>query len=92
MARLGRNLERAAARPGLSIMATEDHLAGIDQQRLGASARAALRSQSSTDGLTDDSPKIHNEVLRRSTASGRERDESDPDALDVVTTREQNRR
>jgi hypothetical protein len=30
MAGLGRNLERAAARPGLSIMATEDHLAGTE--------------------------------------------------------------
>jgi hypothetical protein len=40
MARLGRNLERAAARPGLSIMASEDHLAGTDEQRRRASARA----------------------------------------------------
>jgi pimeloyl-ACP methyl ester carboxylesterase len=40
MARLGRNLERAAARPGLSIMATEDHLAGTDAQRRRASVRS----------------------------------------------------
>jgi pimeloyl-ACP methyl ester carboxylesterase len=40
MARLGRNLERAAARPGLSIMASEDHLAGTDEQRRRASTRA----------------------------------------------------
>ena len=40
MARLGRNLERAAVRPGLSIMASEDHLAGTDEQRRRASARA----------------------------------------------------
>jgi len=40
MARLGRDLERAAARPGLSIMATEDHLAGTDEQRRRTSARA----------------------------------------------------
>jgi hypothetical protein len=40
MAELGRNLERAAARPGLSIMATEDHLVGTYEQRRRASARA----------------------------------------------------
>ena len=40
MARLGRNLERAAARPGLSIMAAEDHLVGTNEQRRRASARA----------------------------------------------------
>jgi pimeloyl-ACP methyl ester carboxylesterase len=40
MARLGENLERAAARPGLSILAAEDHLAGTDEQRHRASARA----------------------------------------------------
>ena len=39
MARLSRNLERAAARPALSIMADEDHLAGTDEQRRRASAR-----------------------------------------------------
>ncbi|MGB8795499.1 MAG: hypothetical protein WCD33_29020, partial [Mycobacterium sp.] len=40
MAELGRNLERAGARPGLSIIATEDHLVGTDEQRRRASARA----------------------------------------------------
>jgi hypothetical protein len=40
MALLGRDLERAAARPGLSIMASEDHLAGTDEQRRRASTRA----------------------------------------------------
>ena len=43
MARLGRNLEQAAARPGLSIMATEDHLAGTDEQRRRASTRAGAQ-------------------------------------------------
>jgi pimeloyl-ACP methyl ester carboxylesterase len=43
MARLGRDLERAAARPGLSIMATEDHLVGTDEQRRRASARAGAQ-------------------------------------------------
>src|SRR6478672_991749 len=33
MARLGRNLERAAARPGLSILAGDDHYAPADQRR-----------------------------------------------------------
>ena len=39
MARLGRNLERAAARPGLSILAGDDHYAP-DEQHRRASARA----------------------------------------------------
>ena len=43
MVRLGRNLERAAVRPGLSIMASEDHLAGTDEQRRRASARAGAQ-------------------------------------------------
>jgi pimeloyl-ACP methyl ester carboxylesterase len=52
MARLGRNLERAAARPGLSIMATEDHLAGTDEQRRRASARAGAGAEiAELDGL-----------------------------------------
>lgn len=43
MARLGRNLELAAARPGLSILAADDHLAGTDQQRRRTSARAGAQ-------------------------------------------------
>jgi pimeloyl-ACP methyl ester carboxylesterase len=43
MAELGRNLERAAARPGLSIIAAEDHLVGTDEQRRRASARAGAQ-------------------------------------------------
>lgn len=43
MAQLGGNLERAAARPGLSIMASEDHLAGTDEQRRRAGSRAGAR-------------------------------------------------
>lgn len=50
MARLGRNLERAAVRPGLSIMASEDHLAGTDEQRRRASARAGAEI-AKLDGL-----------------------------------------
>jgi pimeloyl-ACP methyl ester carboxylesterase len=50
MARLGRNLERAALRPGLSIMASEDHLAGTDEQRRRASARAGAEI-AELDGL-----------------------------------------
>jgi hypothetical protein len=46
----GRNLERAAARPGLSIMATEDHLAGTDEQCRRASARAGAEI-AELDGL-----------------------------------------
>jgi hypothetical protein len=43
MARLGRNLERAAERPGLSIMATENHLVGTDAQRRRASAQVGAQ-------------------------------------------------
>jgi pimeloyl-ACP methyl ester carboxylesterase len=50
MAELGRNLERAAARPGLSIIATEDHLVGTDEQRRRASARAGA-AIAELDGL-----------------------------------------
>jgi hypothetical protein len=50
MAQLGRNLERAALRPGLSIMASEDHLAGTDEQRRRASARAGAEI-AELDGL-----------------------------------------
>jgi pimeloyl-ACP methyl ester carboxylesterase len=50
MARLGRNLERAALRPGLSIMAAEDRLAGTDEQRRRASARAGAEI-AELDGL-----------------------------------------
>jgi pimeloyl-ACP methyl ester carboxylesterase len=50
MAQLGRNLERAAVRPGLSIMASEDNLAGTDEQRRRASARAGAEI-AGLDGL-----------------------------------------
>ena len=50
MAELGRNLERAAARPGLSIIATEDHLVGTREQRCRASARAGA-AIAELDGL-----------------------------------------
>jgi hypothetical protein len=51
MAELGRNLERATARPGLSIIATEDHLVGTDEQRRRASARAGA-AIAELDGLS----------------------------------------
>jgi hypothetical protein len=68
MARLGRNLERAAARPGLSIMASEDHLAGTDEQRRRASTRAGAEI-AGLDGLghwwfTQD-PQRGAEILNR---------------------------
>jgi hypothetical protein len=36
----GRNLERAAQRPGLALLPTEDHYVGTDEQRLRAARRA----------------------------------------------------
>jgi hypothetical protein len=40
MAGLGAGLEAAAARPGLAIMPSEDHVAGTDEQRRRAAVRA----------------------------------------------------
>jgi pimeloyl-ACP methyl ester carboxylesterase len=43
MAELGRNLERAAQRPGLALLATEDHVVGTDEQRRRVARRAGAR-------------------------------------------------
>ncbi|GHG22285.1 hypothetical protein [Amycolatopsis sp. A24] len=40
---LGLPLERAAARPGLAILATADQVAGTEEQRRRAAARAGAR-------------------------------------------------
>ncbi|MEV6641443.1 alpha/beta hydrolase [Amycolatopsis sp. NPDC051371] len=40
---LGLELERAAARPGLAILATADHVVGTEEQRRRAAARAGAR-------------------------------------------------
>jgi pimeloyl-ACP methyl ester carboxylesterase len=45
LAELGKNLEAAAARPGLAILAAEDHGVGTDEQRRHAAARAGARVQ-----------------------------------------------
>ncbi len=45
LAELGKNLEAAAARPGLAILATEDHGVGTDEQSRRAAARARARVQ-----------------------------------------------
>jgi pimeloyl-ACP methyl ester carboxylesterase len=74
MALLGRDLERAAARPGLSIMASEDHLAGTDESAVAPAPAPAPRSQSSKDWATGGSPKTHSGAPRPSTASGQEWD------------------
>jgi pimeloyl-ACP methyl ester carboxylesterase len=44
MAELGRSLESAAARPGLSILATGDDMVGSDEQRKRAAERAGART------------------------------------------------
>jgi pimeloyl-ACP methyl ester carboxylesterase len=44
MAELGRSLEAAAARPGLSILATGDDMVGSDEQRERAAERAGART------------------------------------------------
>ena len=96
MAELGRNLERAAARPGLSIVATEDHLVGTDEQRRRASARAGAEiAELSTDWATGGSPKTHNGAPRPSTTSGQEWDESDTQKITIsnkLSARYQRRR
>jgi pimeloyl-ACP methyl ester carboxylesterase len=43
LADLGKGLEAAAARPGLAILATEDHDVGTDEQRRRTAARAGAR-------------------------------------------------
>ncbi|MEV7096839.1 alpha/beta hydrolase [Amycolatopsis sp. NPDC051045] len=40
---LGLPLERAAARPGLAVLATADHVAGTEEQRRRSAARAGAR-------------------------------------------------
>jgi tRNA A37 threonylcarbamoyladenosine modification protein TsaB len=49
-AELGRRLEAAAARPGLAVLATEDHFVGTDEQRHRAAVRAGAREEV-LDGL-----------------------------------------
>ena len=43
MARLGEKLPAAAARPGLAVLATEDHFVGTDEQRRRAAVRAGAQ-------------------------------------------------
>ncbi|GAA3087121.1 alpha/beta fold hydrolase [Pseudonocardia yunnanensis] len=50
MAELGAGLEAAAARPGLAIMASEDHVVGTEEQRRRSAARAGARAEV-LDGL-----------------------------------------
>jgi len=50
MAELGVGLEAAAARPGLAIMPSEDHVVGTEEQRRRAAARAGARVEV-LDGL-----------------------------------------
>ena len=50
MAELGRHLEQASRRPGLALLATEDHMVGTDRQRRRASRRAGARVET-LDGL-----------------------------------------
>ena len=50
MAELGAELEKAAVRPGLAIMPSEDHMVGTDEQRRRAAARAGARVEV-LDGL-----------------------------------------
>lgn len=45
VARLGRNLEAASARPGLALLATEDHQVGTDEQRRQSADRAGARTE-----------------------------------------------
>ncbi|MDQ4116962.1 MAG: alpha/beta fold hydrolase [Actinomycetota bacterium] len=45
VARRGAELERAAVRPGLSLLATEDHMVGTEPQRRRAAERAGARTE-----------------------------------------------
>ncbi|HXO52942.1 MAG TPA: alpha/beta hydrolase, partial [Mycobacterium sp.] len=46
----GQRLERASARPGLSLLATDDHYVGSDEIRRRAADRAGARTEV-LDGL-----------------------------------------
>jgi pimeloyl-ACP methyl ester carboxylesterase len=50
LAEAGRSLEHAAARPGLCLLATDDHYVGTDEIRRRAAARAGARTEV-LDGL-----------------------------------------
>ncbi|WP_063730587.1 alpha/beta fold hydrolase [Streptomyces sp. RTd22] len=50
MAELGRNLERASQRPGLTLLATDDHAVGTVEQRHRAARRAGATVET-LDGL-----------------------------------------
>lgn len=43
MAELGKDLEKAAARPGLALVPSEDHMVGTEEQRHRSAARAGAR-------------------------------------------------
>ena len=45
MAQAGQDLEKAAARPGLSVLATEDHYVGSAEIRRRAAERAGARTE-----------------------------------------------
>jgi pimeloyl-ACP methyl ester carboxylesterase len=45
MAEAGKKLQEAAARPGLSLLATEDHYVGSDEIRRRAADRAGARTE-----------------------------------------------
>jgi hypothetical protein len=45
IAEAGRDLEKAAARPGLSLLATEDHYVGSAEMRRRAADRAGARTE-----------------------------------------------
>jgi hypothetical protein len=45
IAEAGRELEKAAARPGLSLLATEDHYVGSDEIRRRAAERAGAHTE-----------------------------------------------
>jgi pimeloyl-ACP methyl ester carboxylesterase len=79
MARLGRNLERAAARPGLSIMAARTTWPAPTSS-VGARAPAPVhRSHNLRDWATGGSPKTLNEAPRPSTTSGQDWTRLTPD-------------
>ena len=50
MSEVGAGLEAAAARTGLAVLASEDHMVGTDEQRLRTAARAGARV-ATLDGL-----------------------------------------
>jgi hypothetical protein len=67
---LGRKLSAAAQRPGLAVLATEDHYVGTDQMRRRAAERRVPESRCSRASVTGGWSKTRRAVPIYSPESG----------------------